>query len=69
MSDEVILQIIVYVVSALGTVTTVLWRIKELERKVEKHNCLVERMVVVEQSVKSAHKRINRLENQPEGEE
>lgn len=69
MSDEVILQIIVYVVSALGTVTTVLWRIKELERKVEKHNCLVERMVVVEQSVKSAHKRINRLENQPEREE
>ena len=37
-------------------------RISELEKKVDKHNHLVERMVVVEQSVKSAHHRMDRIE-------
>jgi len=37
------------------------WRIEQLERKVEKHNSLVERMVRVEQSAKSAHHRIDGL--------
>jgi len=37
------------------------WRIEQLEKKVEKHNNLVERMVVVEQSTKSAHHRIDGL--------
>lgn len=35
------------------------WRIDQLEAKVMKHNNLVERMVVVEQSSKSAHKRLD----------
>ena len=34
-------------------------RIVELSARVEKHNNLVERMVVVEQSTKSAHHRID----------
>jgi tetrahydromethanopterin S-methyltransferase subunit G len=34
-------------------------RIDQLEKKVEKHNNLVERMVAVEASTKSAHKRID----------
>jgi len=55
------LQIIVYLFSAGMTIGTVLWRIKELEKKVDKHNCLVERMVVVEESAKSAHHRISEL--------
>lgn len=37
------------------------FRIDQLEHKVDKHNHLVERMVVVEQSTKSAHKRIDAL--------
>lgn len=37
------------------------YRIKKLEEKVDKHNNLVERMVTVEQSCKSAHRRINEL--------
>jgi hypothetical protein len=37
------------------------WRVGQLEKKVEKHNNLVERMVVVEQSTKSAHHRIDGL--------
>ena len=36
-------------------------RIGELEKKVDKHNHLVERMVVVEQSTKSAHHRIDEM--------
>lgn len=35
------------------------FRISQLEKKVEKHNNLVERMVKVEDSVKTAHKRID----------
>lgn len=35
------------------------FRIEQLEKKVEKHNNLVERMTVVEQSCKSAHKRLD----------
>lgn len=37
------------------------YRIEQLEEKVKKHNNLVERMVVVEQSTKSAHHRIDEL--------
>ena len=35
------------------------FRIKQLDEKVDKHNNLVERMVIVEQSTKSAHKRMD----------
>jgi cell division protein FtsL len=37
------------------------YRIQELEKKVDKHNSLIERMVVVEQSTKSAHHRIDEI--------
>ncbi len=37
------------------------YRIEQLEEKVKKHNNLVERMVVVEQSTKSAHHRIDEI--------
>lgn len=37
------------------------YRIEQLEEKVKKHNNLVERMIVVEQSVKSAHHRLDEL--------
>jgi hypothetical protein len=36
-------------------------RIDTLEKKVEKHNQLQDRMVAVEQSAKSAHHRIDEL--------
>ena len=38
------------------------YRIAQLEAKVDKHNHLVERMVVVEQSTKSAHHRLDGIE-------
>lgn len=37
------------------------YRIEQLEEKVNKHNNLVERMIVVEQSTKSAHHRIDEI--------
>lgn len=37
------------------------YRIDELTKEVEKHNSVVERMAVVENSLKSAHHRIGEL--------
>ena len=37
------------------------FRIEQLEKKVEKHNGLVERMTKVEESTKYAHERIDEL--------
>ena len=42
------------------------YRIDQLEKKVAKHNNLVERMYAVESSVKSAHHRIDDLRNEIE---
>ena len=39
------------------------YRLDELEKKQDKHNNLIERMTVVEQSAKSAHHRIDGIEN------
>ena len=64
--------IIVAILSLIGTLSgsymgvrqsnkLVNYRIDQLEEKVTKHNNLVERMVVVEQSTKSAHKRLDTI--------
>ena len=37
------------------------YRIEQLEKKVEKHNNLVERMALVEASTKSAHHRLDEM--------
>ena len=37
------------------------YRIEQLEDKVKKHNNLIERMAIVEQSAKSAHHRIDEI--------
>ena len=41
-------------------------QIERLEEKQDKHNGLIERMVRVESSSKSAHKRINRITGETE---
>lgn len=64
LSEGTIIQIVTILTSGAFTAGTILFRIKALEKKVEKHNCLVERMVVVEQSTKSAHHRIDHLEKE-----
>ena len=45
----------------LATAKMTAFRLEQLEKKVERHNTLVERMVAVEESTKSAHKRIDEI--------
>lgn len=61
LGEGVIFQIAMYVISLAATGGAILNRITQLERKVEKHNQLVERMAIVEQSTKSAHHRLDEI--------
>lgn len=68
-SMELMIVIIVNVLTAgifLGglamSIKFIEQRIKRLEEKQDKHNNLIERMVKVEESTKSAHKRIDNFE-------
>ena len=65
-------EIIVALLSMLGTLAgsvigvmtankLTTFRIEQLEKKVEKHNNLVERMALVEASTKSAHHRLDEM--------
>ena len=71
-------EIVVAVCSLFGTLAgslagimtankLTMYRIEQLEEKVKKHNNLVERMIVVEQSTKSAHHRLDELIEEREG--
>lgn len=58
MSEVIIAQIIIGLVSLAGTIITVVsgskktdWRIEQLEKKVEKHNSIIERVYKLEQAV------------------
>jgi hypothetical protein len=69
MTGEIIVSIISAVFSgacALGGILIsngkTVFRLEQLEKKVEKHNNLIERMVAVEQSAKSAHHRLDDIE-------
>ncbi len=70
MSDTVLVAIITGsagllsgVISGLIAGGKMAYRIDQLEKKVDKHNGLVERMVKVEESTKSAHHRIDDIED------
>lgn len=65
-------EIIVAVITASGILTAqiiiaqkhnsiVLYRLKELEKKQDKHNGLIAKMYTVEESLKSAHHRIEEI--------
>ena len=66
---ELSIDIIVSLISLCGTILTV-WsgnkltqfRIQRLEEKVEKHNSVVERTMVLEEQMKVANHRISDLE-------
>ncbi len=71
MSSEVIVALVSFAGTAIGSIAGVLtanklsnYRISQLEEKVAKHNNLVERMATAEQSVKSAHKRIDEIKDE-----
>ncbi len=66
MNSDVTIALISFLGSLLGTLGGIVasnkltvYRISQLEKKVEKHNNLVERMIKVEDSTKSAHHRID----------
>ena len=69
MTESIIIALITGTVSLLGSLAAqakqsnlLLYRIDQLEKKQDKHNCLIERMTVVEQSMKSAHHRLDGIE-------
>ena len=62
LSTEFWVQMVVYGISIGSLAGTILARLKQIEKKQDKHNGLIERMVAVEQSCKSAHKRIDKIE-------
>ena len=65
-SMELMIVIVVNVMTAGiflgGLAMSIEQQIKRLEEKQDKHNNLVERMVKVEESTKSAHKRLDILD-------
>lgn len=52
------LQIAVYVISFVGLGATTLTRLNYLEKKMDKHNCLIERMAVAETEIKDIKSKI-----------
>lgn len=68
MEPEIVVAICSLVGTLVGSLAGIMaanrltnYRIEQLEEKVRKHNNLVERMIVVEQSTKSAHHRLDEL--------
>ena len=60
-SSEFWTEIVLYAVSVGAIYGGLTYRIKSLEEKVNRHNSLIERMYKVEESAKSAHRRIDEL--------
>ena len=66
MTDTVIVAIISLLGTLLGSfggTQLVKYRIEQLEKKVEKHNSIVERTYILEEKVKVANHRIEDLES------
>ena len=68
MQPEIIVALLSMVGTLAGSIIGVLtanklttFRIEQLEKKVEKHNNLVERMALVEASTMSAHHRLDEM--------
>lgn len=68
MDTEVVVAILSLIGTAFGSLLGIMtanrltnYRIEQLEEKVKQHNNLVERMIKVEESTKSAHHRIDEM--------
>ena len=69
MTDTVIVAIISLLGTLLGSfggTQLIEYRIEQLEKKVEKHNSIVERTYILEEKVKVANHRIEDLERKGE---
>ncbi len=51
-------DIVIYLLGLAVTWGGVMWRIKALEKKMDKHNCLIERMAVAENNIVVLQKKI-----------
>lgn len=60
------LAVVSNIIVALVNNSKTLWRIEQLERKMDKHNNLVERVVVEEQNTKAQWRRIDELRDEIE---
>ena len=56
-------ELVVYLLGLASTWGAVMWRISALEKKMDKHNCLIERMAVAERDIAAAQKRLEQLES------
>jgi hypothetical protein len=61
MTTEFWIQMVIYAVTIGSFAGTTLTRLKNLERKMDKHNGMMERLAKVESSASSAHHRIDEL--------
>ena len=75
MSNEIIIALLSLVGTVIGSGLGVIassrltnYRIQQLEKKVEKHNSVVERMAVAEKEIRVANHRIEELERKMEHE-
>lgn len=71
MPPEIVVALLALLGTLVGSLTGVLtanrltnYRIEQLEKKVEKHNCVVERMALAEASIKSAHHRLDEMRDE-----
>lgn len=74
-STEIVIALLSLIGTAIGSGTGVIassrltnYRIQQLEKKVEKHNSVVERMAVAEKEIRVANHRIEDLERKIEHE-
>lgn len=70
MSETIIVALLSLVGTVIGSLLGILasnrlvvYRIEQLEKKVEKHNNVVERVYTLEEDMKNATERIRKLEN------
>ena len=70
MDSELIVAIIAFIGTAIGTAGGIIasskltnFRLQQLERKVDKHNSVIERTYVLEEKMKVVNHRIEDLEN------
>jgi hypothetical protein len=71
MSNEVTVAIMALIGSAIGTIGGIIasskltnFRLEQLEKKVDKHNSVIERTFILEEKMKVANHRIEDLENE-----
>lgn len=70
MSGERIIAILSLIGTLVGSIGGILisnrltlWRLEQLEKKVDKHNCLVERMTLAENEIKHLHEVVHEKGN------